>query len=129
MIGIIIILLILIFLLVFYIMICKTLIEQEYRNTLFNDDDMISELIETNRCNHLCNLWPPILVTSSVTSLILLIIYSEKNRSGSDIVFEYLVLNLIIFMPMFFTITWFQAHWNRERDDLIEKELLKLKRI
>jgi hypothetical protein len=123
--------LIIILILITFIFYCigkRKLINQNYNNSLFYNNDKISRLIEINRTNHLYNLWPSVLFVSLILSLFIVLCFSNK-RSYNDfqLFFDYLIINLIIFVPMFFTITWFQAHWIRERDDLIEKELLRIR--
>lgn len=114
--------------LIFYFITKNRLINQDYSNSLFYKNNEISYLIELNRNNHLSNLWPPILIFSSLFSLIIVFFFSNKSYNNFDFLFDFLIVDLLLFVPIFFTMTWFQAHWIRERDDLIEKELIRIKR-
>lgn len=103
------------------------LVIQDYTNSLFNRNDKLSRLIELNRNSHLSILWPPILFVSMIASFLLVWFFNKRKVDDIQILFDYLIVNLLIFIPLFFTITWFQAHWLRERDDIIEKELLRVR--
>lgn len=128
MIVVILIIVLIISVLIFYFISKNRLINQDYSNSLFYKNNEISYLIELNRNNHLCNLWPSILIFSSLFSLLIVLFFSNRNYNDFEILFDFLIVNLLLFVPMFFTMTWFQAHWVRERDDLIEKELIRIRR-
>lgn len=112
----------------FYILKDKC-IKQNYNNSLFYQEDQneLTKLIEMNRSNHLCNLWPPILASTMIVSFLLILFFDQRSYDDVQIVFDYLIVGLLVFVPLFFTMTWFQAHWFRERDDIIEAELFRLR--
>lgn len=94
-------------------------------SNLTDKKDEFGDILNTNRHNHLIVLWRKALIIS------LLIGFFVSLVIFKDFVFDFnfIIIVMLIFIAVYFTSVWFQAHWWRENNDRIEKYTLKLKNL
>ncbi len=88
-------------------------------------EEMINKTISNLTLNHSLVNWKRSLLISLLLALGVVFIFYHTFAPG----FDYLMITFILFFWIYFSTAWVGAHWWKNNDKKIEKELIKIRSL